>query len=104
MSEIKKDKDGKLRYEVDDLVKIGDAIHGSFASFVIAANDPQKDKDANITTAIHGHEDEVIEMLKIVFDENPVMRHIVVSALHRLRTEILHKKLVKNLSEQDEDE
>lgn len=97
MTQIKSTE--KIHYSVEDLVHIGDAIHSSFASIIIVANEQTSTKPAHITTAVHGHQTEVTDMLYKVLDENKVFREIVIGALVRLRFEIANREL----SDQDDE-
>lgn len=77
---IKKD----IKYRVEDLVTIGDAIHDSYASFIIVANKEKLGVDPSITTAIHGHHAEVVDVLARVLEENDLLRNLMFEALTKM--------------------
>jgi hypothetical protein len=59
----------KIKYSVEQLVKIGDAIHDSSLSFIVVAN-KNKENSYEITTSIHGEASHVAEMLANVFSND----------------------------------
>jgi hypothetical protein len=80
----------KVRYRVEDLVTIGDAIHDSYASFIVAANISAKETagEGSITTAIHGHPHELVNMLTKVLEENDLVREILLEAISKMALKV----------------
>jgi hypothetical protein len=81
----------QVKYSVEDLVTIGDAIHDSYASFIIAANKGKSGDDSSITYSIHGHSSEVVNMLSKVLAENNLFREIVFEAISKMTLKVAEK-------------
>lgn len=65
----------ETKYDVEDLVKIGDAIHNSTASFIVVAN--RINETFELTTSLHGEYEKVIQMLAYVFENDPKLTKIL---------------------------
>lgn len=65
----------ETKYDLEDLVKIGDAIHNSTASFIVVAN--RIGETFELTTSLHGEYEKVIQMLVYVFENDPKLTKIL---------------------------
>jgi len=67
------------KYTIEELVTIGDDIHHSVASFIVAKN-VENDKQ-KITFAVLGSREAIIDMLYNIFVKNPTYEDIMIDAI-----------------------
>lgn len=69
----------KKKYSIEELVTIGDDIHNSVASFIVAKN--EVDKKQKLTFAVHGSREDIVDMLYNIFLKNPNYEDIMIDAI-----------------------
>jgi hypothetical protein len=83
------------KYDVDELVKIGDHIHNSSSSFIMCINDLDDiDKEKSIFFSSHGGKEDIVLMFAQVIEKNPKMEVMLLEALatYNILHEIKNKK------------
>jgi hypothetical protein len=71
----------KKKYSVEDLVKIGDAIHDSTTSFILVDNDKSEGNKGYIMFSSHGHRLDVIKMFVQLFEKNETYETLMMEAI-----------------------
>ena len=76
------------KYNVDDLVRIGDGIHSSTTSFILVENDKTEISKGYIMFSSHGKRSDVIRLFIELFEKNDTYIEILLEAIatHQLLT------------------
>jgi hypothetical protein len=88
----------KTKYSIDELVTIGDDIHNSIASFIVAKNSGEEKQ--KITFAVHGSREDVVEMLYKIFVKNSYCEDIMIDAIilsqaEKIKEDVFDQKNIK---------
>ena len=71
----------KRKYNVEDLVKIGDGIHNCTTSFILVDNDKSESNKGYIMFSSHGQRSDVIKMFVELFDKDEKYEALMMEAI-----------------------